>query len=108
MTSVIRNERLTFLSTIRIFLQKQLLICNIDELYKKFKLLYPDMKVGKNSYLASSQCILVGDSGTYSVCVYHQDIRMSGTFQLSPLATCLLLSTAVLPSHEFVERLCST
>lgn len=64
----------------RVHLQKQLLLCNINELYQHFKLEYPDTKVGLSKFfsLRPKQCILAGDSGTHIVCVciYHQNVKL--------------------------------
>lgn len=55
--------------------QKQLLLCNIDELYQRFKDEYPNIKVGLTKFftLRPKQCILAGDSGTHNMvylCTY--------------------------------------
>lgn len=64
----------------RVQLQKQLLMCNIDELYRQFKLEYPDVKVGLSKFftLRPKQCIFAGGSGTHVVCVciYHQNVKL--------------------------------
>lgn len=64
----------------RIHLQKQLLMCNINELYQQFKLEYPGIKVGLTKFytLRPKQCIFAGDSGTHVVCVciYHQNVKL--------------------------------
>ncbi|KAF2879040.1 hypothetical protein ILUMI_27134 [Ignelater luminosus] len=64
----------------RVHLQKQLLMCNIDELYQQFKSEYPDTKVGLTKFftLRPKQCIFAGDSGTHVVCVciYHQNVKL--------------------------------
>lgn len=59
----------------RTHIQKQLLMCNIDELYQKFKIEYPNVKVGLTKFftLRPKQCVLAGDSGTHMVCIYHQN-----------------------------------
>ncbi|CAG9788176.1 unnamed protein product [Diatraea saccharalis] len=64
----------------RVHLQKQLIMCNINELYQQFKLEYPATKVGLSKFfsLRPKQCILAGDSGTHVVCVciYHQNVKL--------------------------------
>ncbi|KAF2900919.1 hypothetical protein ILUMI_05268 [Ignelater luminosus] len=59
---------------------KQLLMCNIDELYQQFKSKYPDTKVGltKLFTLRPKQCLFAGDSGAHVVCVciYHQNVKL--------------------------------
>lgn len=64
----------------RSHIQKQLLLCNIDELYQKFKNEYPDIKVGLTKFFTfrPKQCILAGDPGTHLVCVctYHQNVKL--------------------------------
>lgn len=61
-------------------IQKQLLLCNIDELYQKFKLEYTNVKVGLTKFfiLRPKQCILAGDSGSrvVCVCIYHQNVKL--------------------------------
>lgn len=62
----------------RTHIQKQLLMCNIDELYQKFKIEYPNVKVGLTKFftLRPKQCVLAGDSGTHMVCIYHQNVKL--------------------------------
>lgn len=60
--------------------QKRLILCNLQEAYVLFKEKYPQMKVGFSKFaeLRSKQCILVGKSGTHSVCVctIHQNVKL--------------------------------
>lgn len=55
-------------------------MCNIDELYRKFKEEYPIIRVGLTKFftLRPKQCILADDSGTQMVCVciYHQNVKL--------------------------------
>lgn len=64
----------------RTHIQKQLLMCNIDELYQKFKEEYPGVQVGLTKFftLRPKECILAGDPGTHMVCVctYHQNVKL--------------------------------
>lgn len=61
-------------------IQKQLLLCNIDELYHQFKEEYPDVQVSLSKFftLRPKQCILAGAPGTHMVCVctYHQNVKL--------------------------------
>lgn len=60
--------------------QKQLLLCNLNELYVKFKETYPNIKIGRSKFcdLRPKWCIIAGASGTHSVCVcsYHQNVKL--------------------------------
>lgn len=60
--------------------QKQLLLCNLNELFVKFKETYPDIKIGRSKFceLRPKWCIIAGASGTHSVCVcsYHQNVKL--------------------------------
>lgn len=60
--------------------QKQLLLCNLNELFVKFKETYPDVKIGRSKFceLRPKWCIIAGASGTHSVCVcsYHQNVKL--------------------------------
>ena len=61
-------------------LQKRLLLLNLRELYQSFKEEHPELKIGfaKFTTLRPANCILVGSSGTHSVCVcsYHQNVKL--------------------------------
>jgi hypothetical protein len=58
--------------------QKRLLLCDLKELYAAFKQKYPDLKVGVSKFCSvkPKRCVLVGCSGTHSVCVctIHQNV----------------------------------
>ena len=56
----------------RTHVQKQLLLCNIDELYQKFKTEHPNVKVGLTKFftLRPKQCVLAGESATHRYCVH--------------------------------------
>lgn len=60
--------------------QKRLVLCNLKELHKIFKLRYPTMKIGFSSFasLRPKYCILAGGRGTHTVCVcsIHQNIKL--------------------------------
>lgn len=64
----------------RMHIQKQLLMCNIDELYQQFKKEYPNVKVGVSKFftLRPKQCILADAPGTHMVCVCakHQNVKL--------------------------------
>ena len=61
-------------------MQKRLLLCDLKELYAMFKKTYPDKKVGFSKFcsLRPKWCVLVGCSGTQSVCVctIHQNVTL--------------------------------
>lgn len=60
--------------------QKQLLLCNLTELYSLFLEKFPDLSVSFSKFasLRPKQCVLVGSSGTHSVCVctIHQNMNL--------------------------------
>ena len=60
--------------------QKQLLLCNLNELYRLFLEKFPEFSVSFSKFasLRPKQCILVGSSGTHSVCVctIHQNMNL--------------------------------
>ena len=55
--------------------QKRLVLCNLKEVYKQFKTLHPETKVGLSKFceLRPRECVLAGASGTHSVrvCTIH-------------------------------------
>eukprot|EP00112_Aurelia_sp_Birch-Aquarium-sp1_P018720 Seg4505.3 transcript_id=Seg4505.3/GoldUCD/mRNA.D3Y31 product="hypothetical protein" protein_id=Seg4505.3/GoldUCD/D3Y31 len=63
-----------------ILVQKRLLLCNLQELYTIFKGLHQDINIGFSTFcsLRPKWCILVGRSGTHSVCVctIHQNVEL--------------------------------
>ena len=63
-----------------VHMQKRLIICNLKELYLAFKDKHPTVKVGFSTFcsLRPKWCILVGVSGTHSVCVctIHQNVKL--------------------------------
>lgn len=60
--------------------QKHLLLCNLNELFVKFKETFPQIKIGRSKFceLRPKWCIIAGASGTHSVCVcsYHQNVKL--------------------------------
>ena len=64
----------------KVHIQKRLLLCDLKELYSAFKKHYPDVKIGFSKFcsLRPKWCILVGQSGTHSVCVctIHQNVTL--------------------------------
>lgn len=60
--------------------QKRLILCNLKEAYVIFKEKYPQIKIGFSKFaeLRPKHCILVGKSGTHSVCVctIHQTVKL--------------------------------
>lgn len=71
----IRNEE-----GAKITIQKRLILCNLKELHKIFKLKYPETKIGFSTFasLRPKHCILAGGCGTHSICVcsIHQNIKL--------------------------------
>ena len=61
-------------------IQKQLILCNLKELHALFRERNPDIKVGFSKFaeLRPKECVLVGASGTHSVCVCttHQNMKL--------------------------------
>ena len=61
-------------------MQKGLLLCDLKELSSACKKHYPDVKIGFSKFcsLRPKWCILVGQSGTHSVCVctIHQNVTL--------------------------------
>ena len=59
-------------------MQKRLLLCDLKELYASFKQKYPRLKIGFSTFcsLRPKWCVLIGCSGTHSVCVctIHQNV----------------------------------
>ena len=57
--------------------QKQLVLCNLPELFVAFKERNPDLKIGFSKFctLCSKWCAIPGSSGTHSVyvCTTHQN-----------------------------------
>ena len=60
--------------------QKKLVLCNVNELYKHFKDEHPTVKVGFSKFaeLRPQHCILAGSAGTHTVCVctMHQNVKL--------------------------------
>ena len=61
-------------------MQKRLILCNLKELYVMFKEQHPNVKIGFSKFcsLRPKRCILVGASGSNSVCVctIHQNVSL--------------------------------
>ena len=59
--------------------QKRLLLLNLNELYRKYKVRHPNDKIGIYNYCAlrPPYCITVGSRGTHSVCVstIHHNVK---------------------------------
>ena len=51
--------------------QKQLILCNLHELFVAFKERNPDVKIGFSKFciLCSKWCVTAGSSGAHSICV---------------------------------------
>lgn len=62
------------------YMQKRLILSNLNELFVAFKKTHPECKIGRSKFceLRPKWCILAGASGTHSVCVciYHQNIKL--------------------------------
>jgi hypothetical protein len=67
-------------SGVKIHEQKQLLLCNLKELYSHFKNSHPGVKVGFSKFasLHPRNCIMAGASGAHSVCVctIHLNLKL--------------------------------
>lgn len=65
---------------IKSYKQKMLILCTLNELYAKYKEMYPDDKVSFSYFclLRPKWCVLAGSSGTHSVCVctIHQNFEL--------------------------------
>ncbi|XP_065079406.1 uncharacterized protein LOC135702303 [Ochlerotatus camptorhynchus] len=63
-----------------IYVQRRLVLCNLQEAYSIFKNTYPDIKIGFSMFASNrpKHCILAGTSGTHTVCVciYHQNVKL--------------------------------
>lgn len=64
----------------RIYIQRRLVLCNLQEAYSIFKNTHPDIKIGFSMFASNrpKHCILAGTSGTHTVCVciYHQNVKL--------------------------------
>jgi len=64
----------------RIQKQKRLLLNNIKELYKTFKMNNPTTKCSFSKFasLRPKHCVLAGSAGTHSVCVrsIHENVKL--------------------------------
>lgn len=62
------------------YMQKRLLLANLNELYSAFKFEHPYIKIGFSKFcmLRPKWCVLAGASGTHSVCVctIHQNVSL--------------------------------
>ena len=64
----------------RVHIQKRLVLSNLKEVFRAFKDINPDLKIGFSKFaeLRPPQCVLAGASGTHSVCVctIHQNVKL--------------------------------
>ncbi len=64
----------------KVYKQKRLLLCNLDELYAAYKEKFPNHKVGRSKFieLRPKWCVTVSSSGSHSVCVctHHQNTKL--------------------------------
>lgn len=71
--------------------QKRLVLCNLKELFCKFKKTYPDCNIdfSKFAQLHPKHCVLSGSSGTHCVCVYtyHENIKLMVEASQIPVLT---------------------
>lgn len=78
------------------YAQKRLILCNLSELYAKFKFDHPDIKIGISKFcsLRPKYCVLAGSSGSHSVCVcsIHENVRL------------LLHAAALGDYHDFFDN----
>lgn len=76
----VRDYKIVKKSGEKIKVQKRLLLCNIKELYIKFKDKYPDLKLGFSIFAMHRplNCLLAGQPGTLKVCtcIYHQNFKL--------------------------------
>lgn len=60
--------------------QKRLTLCNLSELYQKFKMQYPDIKIGfyKFAQVRPPHCVIAEASGSHTVCVcvHHENVNL--------------------------------
>ena len=65
---------------VRVHVQKRLVLCNLKELYHRFKSTNPTEQIGFSKFaeLRPKHCVLAGASGTHSVCVctIHQNVKL--------------------------------
>ena len=59
--------------------RKRLILSNLREMHREFKKRFPDYNVGFSTFaeLRPKHCVSAGASGTHSVCVCVQYIKMS-------------------------------
>lgn len=64
----------------KVKLQKRLVYCDLKELYRNFKLEYPNCGIGFSKFaeLRPQECVLAGACGTHTVCVciIHQNMKL--------------------------------
>lgn len=64
----------------KVFIQRRLVLCNLQEAYAIFKDEYPTTIIGFTMFASNrpKHCILEGTSGTHTVCVciYHQNVKL--------------------------------
>ncbi|XP_065075407.1 uncharacterized protein LOC135699120 [Ochlerotatus camptorhynchus] len=64
----------------KVYIQRRLVLCNLQEVYAIFKDKYPATKIGFSMFASKrpKHCILAGTSSTHTVCmcVYHQNVKL--------------------------------
>ena len=65
---------------VKVYIQRRLVLCNLQEAYAIFKDQYPAIKIGFSMFASNcpKHCILAGMRGTHTVyvCVYHQNVKL--------------------------------
>ena len=109
----------------RIHMQKRLVLLNLKELHKQFKMEHPEHKIGFSAFatLRPKWCILAGASGTHTICVctHHQNpklkleslkdkhdltcsILMAEAVCSMDSKTCMMHQCAVCPGKEYIKN----
>lgn len=64
----------------RLHVQKRLVLSNLKDVYREFKIKFPCLKIGFSKFadLRPKHCVLAGGSGTHTVCVctIHQNVKL--------------------------------
>jgi hypothetical protein len=83
----------------RVHMQKRLVLCNLKELYQKWKQEHPSEQFGFSTFAAlrPKWCVLAGVSGTHTVCVctYHQNPKLKVQTIDTKLSCSKLMEVAV-------------
>lgn len=75
-----RDYQLLSEDGVKVYKQRRLLLCNLQEAYSIFKQSFPEMKIGFSKFASyrPEYCVLANSSGTHTICVciYHQNIKL--------------------------------